>query len=92
MTHHTSPIGHADFVVGMDPEAAFSIFYDDGHGILRFVFDVDKDPKRIHLDARALQNGRLMDASDDATKARAKLALDRVKAYLEGLGLSVEVE
>ncbi len=92
MTHQTSLKGHADFVVGMDPEAAFSVFHDDGHGKLRFVFDVDKDPKKIHLDARALQNGRLVDASDDATKARVKLALDRVKAYLEGLGLSVEIE
>lgn len=92
MTRHTNSEGHAGFVVGMDPEAAFSVFYEDGQGRLIFVFDVRKDPKKIHLDAGALQNDRLVDASDDATKARVKLARDRVKAYLEGLGLSVEVE
>jgi hypothetical protein len=89
MTHHTKS---AAFVVGMDPEAAFSVFYEDGNGRLLFVFDVDKDPKKIRLDVRPLQGGRLLDAADDATKAWANLALDRVKAHLEGLGLAVEVD
>jgi hypothetical protein len=59
---------------------------------LRFVFDVDKDPKKMRLDARPLQGGRLLDAADDATKAWVNLALDRVKAHFEGVGLAVEVD
>jgi hypothetical protein len=89
MTQHTNTAG---FVVGMESDAAFSVFYEDGEWRLRFVFDVDKNPKKIHLAARPLQGGRLVDAGDDATRARVNLALDRVKTHLEGLGLFVEVD
>lgn len=89
MTQQTNQRG---FVVGMDPEAAFSVFYEDRDGRLRFVFDVDTDPKKIHLDARPLQGGRLVKASDDTARARLNLALDRVKAYFEERGLFVEVD
>jgi hypothetical protein len=86
------PTNTIDFVVGMDPEAAFSVFYEDRDGRLRFVFDVDKDPKKVHLDARPLQGCRFVNASDDASKARLDLALDRVKSYFEERGLFVEVD
>jgi hypothetical protein len=46
----------------------------------------------MRLDARPLQGGRLLDAADDATKAWVNLALDRVKAHFEGVGLAVEVD
>jgi hypothetical protein len=75
----------------MDPEAAFSVFYEDGNGRLRFVFEVGNDPKKIRLDARPLQGGRLLDAADDPKKAWVNLARGRVKAHLEGLGATVEV-
>jgi hypothetical protein len=65
------------------PGRSIPLFYEDGEWRLRFVFDVDKNPKKIHLDARPLHGCRLVDAADDATRARVNLALDRVKTYLE---------
>jgi hypothetical protein len=90
MTHNSSQ--GAGFVVGINPEVAFSVFYDDGQGRLFFVIELGDDPKRIYLNPRPTQDGQVIDLADSATQARVSVAIERVKAYFEGQGLSVEID
>src|SRR5262245_18433569 len=66
------------FIIGMDPQAAWSAFYDDGQARWRFVFDVGRDPKKVYLCARPLQGGVLVDAADEPTRARVNVSIGRV--------------
>jgi hypothetical protein len=80
------------YIVDVNPDAAFSVFYQDGTGRLIFAIEVDDQPKKVYLNPRPSEGGRAVDAHDDATRTRVSLAVDRVKAYFEGQGLTVELD
>ena len=81
-----------DYQIGINPEAAFSVFYEDASGRLYFSIDLDDDPKKIFLNARPSANGRIVSHEDASQTARVRLAIDRLKAHFESQGLSVEIE
>ena len=83
---------NAEYLVGVNPDAMFSIFYQDGSGKLIFAIEVDDEPKRVYLNPRPTENGHLVDPSDVTAKTRVNLAIDRVIAYFESQGLSVDID
>ena len=82
-------VSDSGYVVGIDPDGMFSVFYEDGRGRLIFVIEVDDTPKKIYLNPRALENDRIVDAQTEPARERVSLAVDRVKAYFEGRGVTV---
>ena len=92
MSHSNKSASDPGYEVGIDPNTAFSVFYDDGNGRLFFAVEVDDDPKKIYLNPHPSQDGQMVQARDSATKARLSLAVDRLTAYFEGQGLSVEID
>jgi hypothetical protein len=90
MTINSNSVPGQDYLVGVNSEAAFSVFYEDGK--LIFAIEVDAQPKKVYLNPRPTENGRSVDAGDNAKKARVDLAIERVKAYFNGQGLTVELD
>ncbi len=92
MTDRDNSASSAGYIVDVNPNAAFSVFYDDGHGRLFFSIEVDDEPKKIYLNPRPTEDGVVVDMRDGATRTRVNLAIERVKAYFHGQGLSVEID
>lgn len=92
MTTSSNNVSGQNYLVGVNPEAAFSVFYQDGAGKLIFAIEVDDQPKKVYLNPRPTENGRDVDTREDAKKARVDLAIERVKAYFNGQGLTVELD
>lgn len=84
--------GNASYKVDVNPEVAFTITYDDDRGRLLFAIEVGDDPKTIFLNPRPSEGGRIVELRDEASKARVVLAVERVKAYFNAQGLSVEID
>jgi hypothetical protein len=82
----------ARYLVGVNPNAAFTVFYEDGCGRLIFAIEVDDNPKKIYLNPRPTENGQIVDVQSEPAKRRVSLALIRVRAYFEGQGLSVDLD
>jgi hypothetical protein len=80
------------YKVDVNPDVAFTITYDDDRGRLLFAIEVGDDPKTIFLNSKPSESGRMVELRDEASNARVALALERVKAYLNAQGLSVEVD
>ena len=74
----------------VNPEVAFTITYDDDRGRLLFSIEFGGDPKTVFLNPTPSENGRMVDAHDEATKDRVDLAVERVRAYFKVKGLTVE--
>ena len=81
-----------DYQVGINTEAAFSVFYEDAHGRMYFSIEVDDDPKKIYLNPRPSERGMIVSHDDASQSARIRLAVARLKAHFEGQGLSVEID
>lgn len=92
MSGSNKSVSDPGYEVGIDPKTAFSVFYDDGNGRLFFTIEVGDDPKKIYLNPHPSQDGQMVEARDNATKARLRLAIDRLTAYFEAQGLSVEID
>lgn len=84
--------GNASYKVDVNPEVAFTITYDDDRGRLLFAIEVGDDPKTIFLNPKPSEGGRVVEASDEETRERLSLAVERVKAYFNDKGLSVELD
>lgn len=80
------------YEVGISPEAALSVFHEDEHGRLIFAIELGDDPKKIYLNPRPSQNSQIVNLNNAVTKARVDTAVQRLKSYFEGQGLSVEVD
>ncbi len=80
------------YKVDVNPDVAFTITYDDDRGRLLFAIEVGDDPKTIFLNSKPSEGGRMVELRDEASNARVALALERVKAYFNAQGLSVEVD
>jgi hypothetical protein len=83
---------NASYKVDVNPDVAFTITYDDDHGRLLFAIEVGDAPKTIFLNPKPSEGGQMVELRDEASKARVALALERVKAYFNVQGLSVEVD
>jgi hypothetical protein len=83
---------NGDYKVDVNPEVAFTITYADDHGRLLFAIEVADDPKVVFLNPKPSTRGRMTDLGDEACKARVTLAVQRVKAYFNALGLVVKVD
>jgi hypothetical protein len=92
MSPHEKTTGGSGYTVDVNPEVAFTINYDDDRGRLLFSIEVGDDPKTIFLNPKPSKSGRMVDARDEATKARVSLAVERVKAYFKAKGLTVELD
>jgi hypothetical protein len=92
MNHDLDSERDQKYQVGINPEAMFSVFYQDERGRMIFSIEVDDEPRRAYLNPRPTEHGRVMSVDDAAAKARVRLAIDRVKAYFVGQGLSVELD
>lgn len=84
--------GGSDYTVDVNAEVAFTINYDDDRGRLLFSIEVGDDPKRVFLNPMPSENGHMVDAHDEAAKARVSIAVERVKAYFNSKGLTVELD
>ena len=82
----------AGYRVGINPDVAFTVFYEDHEGKLIFVVDLGDDPKKIYLDPRPNRDGKMLEPRDDAAKSRVSSAVERVKAFLEATGMKVELD
>lgn len=92
MSYSKKSASDPGYEIGIDPKTAFSVFYDDGKGKLFFSIEVDGDPKKIYLNPHPSQDGQMVHVRDNATKTRLNLAVERLNAYFEAQGLSVEVD
>lgn len=92
MSTHENAGHNPGYKVDVNPEVAFTITYDDDQGRLLFSIEVGDDPKTIFLNPKPSEGGRMVEAHDEATKARLSLAVERVKAYFRGKGLGVELD
>lgn len=92
MHNHKNPPLDPSYKIDVNPEVAFTITYDDDRGRLLFSIEVGDDPKMIFLNPRPSEGRRMVELRDEAIKARVGLAVERVKAYLNAQGLSVEVD
>jgi hypothetical protein len=80
------------YKVDVNPDAAFTITYDDDRGRLLFSIEFGDDPRTVILNPRPSEGSRMVEMRDEATKARSSLAIERVKAYFNAQGLNVEVD
>ncbi|SRR6266480_766088 len=92
MRHHENPQNDLGYKVDVNPDVAFTITYDDNCGRLLFSIEVGDDPKKIFLNPRPSEGNRMVEARDEVTKARVALAVERVKAYFNAQGLTVEID
>jgi hypothetical protein len=92
MTQDSNSLDTSEYVVRVNPDVAFTMIYEDAFGKLAFTIEVDDAPKKIYLSPRPIENGRVVDARSESAKTRIGLAVDRVKAYFEGQGLSVDLD
>jgi hypothetical protein len=84
---------YAGYTVGLLRDSAFTIFYDDDSGRLTFVFEVTQgEQKKMYLNPRPSQDGRMLDVQNPATAARIELAISRVKTHFERTWDSVEID
>lgn len=81
----------AGYAVGVNPDAMFSVSYQDERGTLIFAIEVDDIPKTIYLNPRPTEGGRALDPTALVAE-RVRLAVERVRAYFEDQGLSVEID
>ncbi|TAK56180.1 MAG: hypothetical protein EPO25_01700 [Gammaproteobacteria bacterium] len=79
------------YAVGVNPDAMFSVSYQDERGKLIFAIEVDDTPRTIYLNPRPTEGGRALDPTALVAE-RVKLAVERVKAYFEDQGFSVEID
>jgi hypothetical protein len=84
--------GGSGYTVDVNPEVAFTINYDDDRGRLLFSIEVGDDPKTIFLNPKSSEGGRMVDACDEATKARVSLAVERVRAHFKTKSLTVGLD
>ena len=84
--------GGSSYTVTVSPDVAFTMIYEDAQGRLLFSVEVGDDPNTIFVNSCPSENERMIDASDDATKARVDSALARIKAYFEAKGLTAKIE
>lgn len=80
------------YTVVINPEVAFMINYNDNYGRLVFSIETGDDPKLIFLNSKPSDGSRMVNAQDKAAKERIGLAVDRVTAYFNAKGLSVELD
>ena len=80
------------YKVSVNPDVAFTIIYEDQQGCLLFSIEIGADPKVVFLNRLPSENGRLCDMRDEATKGRVNFALERIQAYFQEQGLSVELD
>ena len=92
MTQDRKSLCSTDFLVRVNPEVAFTVIYEDAYGKLVFTIEVDDTPKKIYLSPRPIENDRVVVARSEPAKTRISLAVDRVKSYFEGQGLSVDLD
>jgi hypothetical protein len=85
-------VSSQDYIVRVNPEAAFSVFYEDGTGRLMFSIEIDDQPRTVYLNPRPTENGRAIDVRDDGKQRRVNLAIERVSAYFRSQGLTVELD
>lgn len=83
---------NASYKVDVNPEVAFTVTYDDDRGRLLFAIEIGDDPKIIFQNPKPSEGGRMVEAHDEATRARLSLAVERVKAYFKDKGLSVKLD
>ena len=80
----------SEYVVDLNPDAGWTLTYDDSVGRLVFVFEPGEKPKSVDLDRTPLENNRVVVVQDEATRTRVDLAFERTKAFLVGCGYEVE--
>lgn len=92
MGDHENVTGGSSYTVTVSSDVAFTIIYEDAQGRLLFSVEVGDDPNTIFVDPRPSDNERMIDASNDATRARVDRALARVKAYFKDKGLTAKID
>ena len=92
MGDHENVTGGSSYTITVSPDVAFTMIYEDAQGRLLFSVEVGDDPNTIFVNSWPSENERMIDASDNATRARVDRALTRVKAYFKDKGLTVEID
>jgi hypothetical protein len=82
----------SSYTVTVSPDVAFTMIYEDAQGRLLFSVEVGDDPNTIFVNPCPSENERMIDASDDATRARVDRALARIKAYFKDKGLTAKID
>jgi hypothetical protein len=81
-----------EYVVGVNPDTAFSLSYEDEQGRLLFAIEVDDTPNTVYLNPRPTENGRMVDFRSSPEKERVAVAVERVIAYLQQQNLVVDID